>query len=65
MPEITWEMIIDNLVESDKHLDRFEVNYDREIICKTKEDADCIADFLECIFNDVVIISEYDEPTIS
>ena len=59
MPEITWDMVIDNLIESDKHLGRFEINNNREILCKTEEDANCIADFLECLFDDVVCTSTY------
>ena len=59
MPEITWDMIVDNLKESDKHLSRFEINEDDEILCKTEEDANCIADFIECLLNDVVCTSSY------
>lgn len=60
MPEITWDMIIDNLKESDKHLERFEINEDGEILCKTEEDANCLADFIECLLDDVVCTSFYE-----
>ena len=47
MKSIEWEMIVKGILESSQM--RFDVNDDDEILCKTEEDANCIADFLEVL----------------
>lgn len=58
-----WEIVVNSLrqtpIEQSNH--RFEVNYDDEIMCRTEEDANCIADFLESMGFDVVHTSESDD----
>lgn len=53
--EITWDMIIDLLKTNEINVHRFEVNNDAEVLCRTEDDANCIADFLEALlgYNDL------------
>ena len=59
-PEEMWEIVVNSLrktpIEKGRH--RFEVNYDDEILCRTEDDANCIADFLESLGFDVVHVNQ-------
>ena len=46
---IRWTDIIKLITKSTSNITRFEVNGNEEILCKTQEDAECIADFLEVL----------------
>lgn len=49
--DFLMELIINS--HSDK-FERFDINYNNEIVCNNAEDADCVADFLEVLgFKDV------------
>lgn len=53
--DLTWANIIDSMIETDTGEDvpRFDVSNDDEILCKTEEDANCIADFLRALGFDI------------
>ena len=61
MVKIMWNALLHHIAETDRHIDRFELTEDGEILCKTKEDADCLSDFLECVFDEIVCTAEYTE----
>ncbi len=50
---MTWDLIVELIENSDSRITRFDVNNDFDIVCKTKEDAECIADFLEVLGFDI------------
>ena len=58
-----WELIVNSLRETPVHKPnhRFDVNYDDEILCRTEEDANCLADFLESLGFDLVYVSENED----
>ena len=47
-------------MDNGSNIQRFALNDDNEILCKFEQDAECIADFLELVYGDVVHTS-YDE----
>jgi hypothetical protein len=62
-----FEIIINSLmqtpIENSNH--RFDTSYDDEILCKTEDDANCIADFLEAMGFDTVLTKEIEDDTFS
>lgn len=56
-----WIAMIMSFQNSGKNEHRFQCNDNGEILCKTEEDAMCIADFLEAVGFDVVHASENEE----
>lgn len=52
---MSWDFLMELIINShsDK-FERFDINYNNEIVCNNAEDADCVADFLEVLgFKDV------------
>ena len=56
-----WDNIIEILENSERHTGRFEISSDGEILCRTEDDAECIADFLEALGWDVIHTSCNDD----
>lgn len=59
--KIKWTNIVTALLYSTKHLDRFDLNDDDEIMCKTEEDAHCIADFIEDLIHEDVHVNKNED----
>lgn len=59
-----WQIIINNLMQTpiERSNHRFDTTYDGEILCRTEDDANCVADFLEAFgFGDVHTSENDDE----
>lgn len=57
---MSWDFLMELIINShsDK-FERFDINYNNEIVCNNAEDADCVADFLEVLGFKDVHISEF------
>lgn len=57
MYNLSWNEIINAMIDTEPKgngTPRFNINDNEEILCKTEEDANCIADFLENLGFDTI-----------